>query len=158
MVEDTYPNIRSKVKINDLLPDPFTLTWEVFQGCLFSTLLHISEAEVRASFINSNKRIKGTQAGRDHEIKIVDFTEGNTILLRYITCLNRMQVILKLYEDASSSNISFSNSQGWWSGVYRNKIDQIRQMKWSEFPLKYLELTLVALFLITPNRTKKVKV
>ena len=26
MVEDTYTNIRSKVKINDLLPDPFTLT------------------------------------------------------------------------------------------------------------------------------------
>ena len=82
MVEDTYPNIRSKVKINDLLPDPFTLTWEVFQGCLFSTLLHISETEVCASFINSNKRIKGTLAGRDHEIKIVDFTDDNTILLR----------------------------------------------------------------------------
>ena len=136
MVKDVYTNIQSKIKINGLLSDPFTLTREVCQGCLFSMLLYIIAAEVLASFINANKRIKGIQIG-DHEIKIVNFADDTTIFLRDITCLDRIQVILKLYEDASSSKINFSKSQAS-----------------AKFPLKYLELTLVTLFLITPNGTK----
>ena len=54
-------------------------------------------AEVLANFINADKRIKGIQIG-NHEMKIVNFADNTTILLRDITCLNRMQVILRLYE------------------------------------------------------------
>ena len=51
-------------------------------------------------------RIKGIQIG-DHEIKIVNFADDSIIILRDITCLNRIQVVLKLYEDASSSKINY---------------------------------------------------
>ena len=43
--------------------------------------------------------IKGIQIG-DHEIKIVNFTDNATIFVRNITCLNGVQVILRLYENA----------------------------------------------------------
>ena len=62
-------------------------------------LLYNIVAEVLANFINADKRIKGIQTG-DHEIKIVNFTDNTNIFLRTITCLNRIQVILKLYENA----------------------------------------------------------
>ena len=52
--------------------------------------------------INANERIKGIQIG-DHEIKMVNFADDTTIYLRNITCLNRIQVILKLYEDVSTT-------------------------------------------------------
>ena len=69
----------------------------VRQGCLLSMLLYIIVAEVLANFINADKRIKGIQIG-DHEIKIVNFADNTTIFLRRdITCLKRIQVILKLY-------------------------------------------------------------
>ena len=84
-------------------------------------LLYIIAAEVFVSFINTNKRIKGRQIG-DHEIKIVNFADDTTIFLRDITCLDRIKVILKLYEDASSSKINFSKSQDS-----------------AKFPLKYLK-------------------
>ena len=99
-------------------------------------LLYIVEAAVLASFINAIKRIKGIQIG-DHEIIIVNFANDTTIFLRDITCLDRIQVILKLYEDASSSKINFSKSEVS-----------------AKFPLKHLKLTLVNLFSVTPNRTK----
>ena len=54
-------------------------------------------AEVLVSFINADKRIKGIQTG-DHEIKIVDFTDNTTIFLRDVTSLDRIHVILRLYE------------------------------------------------------------
>ena len=136
MVKDVYTNIESKIKTNGLLSDPFTLAPEVYQGCLFSILLHVIAAEVLAIFINANKRIKGIRTW-DYEIKIVNFADDTTIFLRDITCLNRIQVILKLYEDASSSKINFSKSHAS-----------------AQFPLKYLELTLVTLLLITPNGIK----
>ena len=127
MVEDVYTNIQSKIKINGLLSDPFTLTREVCQGCLFSMLLYIIAAEVLVSFINANKRIKGIQIG-DHEIKIVKFADDTTIFLRDITCLDRMQVTLKLYEDASSSKINFSKSQNFGNSILDNsKWDKVSE-------------------------------
>ena len=69
MVKDLYANIQSIIKVNNLQSDPFTLTQEDCQGCLFSMPLYIIAAEVLACFINANKRIKGIQIG-DHEIVI----------------------------------------------------------------------------------------
>ena len=137
MVRHVYTNIQSKIKINGLLSNLFTLTREVCQGYLFSMILYIVEAEVLASFINANERIKGLQT-KDYGIKIVNFANDTTIFLRDITCL---EVIVKLFEDASRSKINFSKSGAS-----------------AKFPLKCLELTLVTLFLITPNKKKQVKV
>ena len=71
----------------------------VHQGCLLSMLLYNISAEVLANLINADKRIKGIQLA-DHDIKIVNFADNTTIVLRDITCLNRRQVILKPYENA----------------------------------------------------------
>ena len=65
MVKDVYTNIQSKIKINGFVSDPFTLTQEVWVGCLFSMFLYIIATEVLANFINANKRIKDIQIG-DH--------------------------------------------------------------------------------------------
>ena len=97
MIKVEYTNIQSKIKINCLLSHPFTHTQYVCQGCTLSLVLHLMAAEVLANFIDGNKRIKGVQIG-DHEIKLVNFTDDITIFSEDITCLNRIQVILKLYE------------------------------------------------------------
>ena len=57
------------------------------------------KTELLASFINADKRIKGIQIG-DNEIKVVNFADSTTVFLKDITCLNRIQIILKLYENA----------------------------------------------------------
>ena len=110
MIKVCYNNIQSKIKINGLLSDPFTLKRGVRQGCPLSMLLYIIAAEVLANFIIVDKRIKGIQIG-NQEIKIVNFADDKTIFLRDIDCLNRTQSILKLYEEASSSKINFTKSQ-----------------------------------------------
>ena len=69
----------------------------VRQWCQLSRLLYNTAAEVLANLINADKRIKEIPTGY-HEIKIVNFTDNTTIFLRDITFLNRIQVILRLYE------------------------------------------------------------
>ena len=58
-------------------------------------------SEVLANCIDANKRMKGIQIG-DHEIKLVNFAHKITFFLGDIPCLNRIQVILKLFQEASS--------------------------------------------------------
>ena len=96
MFSVAYTNIESKIKINSFLSDPLTPMC-VRQGCLLSMLLYNIAAEVLANLINADKRIKGIQIG-NHEIKIVNFIDSATIFLRDITCLNRIQEILRLCE------------------------------------------------------------
>ena len=99
MIKVAYTNIKSKVKTNGLLSNPLTLML-VRQGCLLPMLLYNVVTEVLPNFINVDKKIKGIQIG-DHEIKIVNFADSTTIFLRRnITCLNRIQVILKVYENS----------------------------------------------------------
>ena len=110
MINVAYTNIQSKIKINVPLSDPFTLMQEVHHGCPLSLELYIMEAEVLANFIDADKRMKGVKIG-DHEMKLVNFADDITIFLGDITCFNEIQLILKLYEEHSSSKINFSKSQ-----------------------------------------------
>ena len=55
---------------------------QVRQGCLLSMLLYIVATEVLANFINTDQMIKGIQLG-DHDIKIVNFADDTTIVMRY---------------------------------------------------------------------------
>ena len=56
--------------------------------------------------------MKGIQIG-DHEIKLVNLADGITIFLGDITCFNRIQVILKLYVEDSSSKKNFSKKSSF---------------------------------------------
>ena len=140
MTKVAFTKIQSKIKINGLLPNSFTLMRGVHQGCPLSMPISLI-------------RIKGIRIG-DHEIKIVNFADDTTIFLTDITYINRTQVTLKLYEDASSSEINFSKAKPY--GLEHIKIELINQDKWNRhnFSLKFLELILVTLSSITPIGTK----
>ena len=78
--------------MNGLIFDSWTPIC-VHQWCQLSKLLYTTAVEVLANLINADKRIKRIEIV-DHETKIVNFTDNTTI---GITCLNRIQVILRLY-------------------------------------------------------------
>ena len=67
-------------------------------------------AKALANFIDANKRMRGVQIG-NHEIKLVNFADDITIFIGDTTCLNRIQVILILYEEDPRSKINLSKSQ-----------------------------------------------
>ena len=71
----------------------------VRQGRLICMLLYIIAIVLFTSFIQGDEMVKGIQIG-DHEIKLVNFANDTTIFLWEITCLNTIQAILKLYENA----------------------------------------------------------
>ena len=73
--------------------------------------LHAVIHIVVANLFNADKRINGIQI-EDHEIKIVNFSYNTTTFLRDITSLNRVQVILKLYENVKINYLNENLSKG----------------------------------------------
>ena len=132
-----YNNIQSKVKINGFLSDPFILSRDVSQGCPLFMLLYVIAAEILASFIIIDKRIQGVQIG-DQGINLVNFADDTTIFLSDINSLTRLQTILKIYEDASSSKSNIKKSQALWPGSYKDRCNKPGNMKWSNFSIKIL--------------------
>ena len=98
MTEVASSNIQSKIKINGLLSESFTLIQGFHQGFPLS-MLCIIVAEILT-------RIKGIQIG-DHEVKIVNFADDTTIFLRDFSCFTKTKLILELPQKASSSKINF---------------------------------------------------
>ena len=136
LIKICYNNIQSKLKIHGLLSDPFTLSRGVHQSFPLSMLLYVIAAEVLASFIIINKRVEGVQIG-DQEIKLVNFPDDTTIFFSDIDSLYRLQTILKLYEDASSSKINLTKSQALWSGGYKDRYNKAGNMICQTFLSKY---------------------
>ena len=81
----------------------------VHQESPFSILLSIIVSDILANLIDADKKINEIQIG-DHEIKILNFVDNNSIFSRDITRLNRIKVILKLHEDVYSSKENFLKS------------------------------------------------
>ena len=81
----------------------------VHQESPFSILLSIIVADILANLIDADKKINEIQIG-DHEIKLLNFVDNNSIFSRDITRLNRIKVILKLHEDVYSSKENFLKS------------------------------------------------
>ena len=81
----------------------------VHQESPFSILLSIIVADILANLIDADKKINEIQIG-DHEIKILNIVDNNSIFSRDITRLNRIKVILKLHEDVYSSKENFLKS------------------------------------------------
>ena len=84
MIKVAYNDIQSKIKINGLLSDPFTLMQGVRQECPLPMVLYIT-AYVFANFIDTDKGIQGIQI-RDHEMKLVNFAD-EILLSRYYLSL-----------------------------------------------------------------------
>ena len=92
MFQVAYTNIKSKIKINGLLSD-------LLNPMCVRQCYQLPQAVIQycTNLINADKRNRGIQIG-DHDIKIVNFTDNSTLFLGDITCLNRIQVILRLFE------------------------------------------------------------
>ena len=92
-------------------------------------MLYNTAAEVLANLLNADKRLKEIQIG-DDEIRMVNFTGNTTIFLRYITCLNRIQAILRLYEKDKLVYMHHPIKPSLY-GVVHIKIEFINLVNWN---------------------------
>jgi len=86
------------------------------QGCALSMPLYILTAEILAIHIRNNPNIHGINTINKQEVKLSQYTDDTTLLLRCDKSVIESFKTLTLYEYASRAKVNLEKCQGVWSG------------------------------------------
>ena len=89
-VKTMYNNIKSCVKVNGHISEPFTLERGVRQGCPLSPLLYILVAEVLSNSLKLDKNIQGVTVDST-EFKVTQYADDTTLILKGNASLNNLR-------------------------------------------------------------------
>ena len=93
--------------------------------------LHTFTAEIMASHIRQNNRIRGLKLpNSNEEIKLSQYADDTTFLLADDNSIAEAFNILDLYERASGAKINFEKCTGLWTGQYKDRSDQLLNFDW----------------------------
>ena len=93
--------------------------------------LHAFTAEIMASHIRQNNRIRGLKLpNSSEEIKLSQYADDTTFLLEDDNSIAEAFNILDLYERASGAKINFEKCTGLWTGQYKDRSDQLLNFDW----------------------------
>uniref|UniRef100_A0A7N8WYI6 Reverse transcriptase domain-containing protein n=1 Tax=Mastacembelus armatus TaxID=205130 RepID=A0A7N8WYI6_9TELE len=110
-VDLLYRDATSCVKCNGMLTDSFRLERSVRQGCPLSPLLYALAAEPLAAMIEQDGKIVGIQTPRGRQVKLVQFADDISIMVKDSSSVERVVEILKIYEGASGAKVNMEKSE-----------------------------------------------
>ena len=126
-----YNSMSSSVKVNGWLTSFIALERGLRQGCALSMPLYVLTVEILALRIRNNPRIKGlTPPGSTENVKLLQYADNTTFMLRDDNSINETFNTLWLYEAASGTKINLDKCKGLWSGAFRSRTDQLLSFDW----------------------------
>ena len=126
-----YTSVQSSVKVNGWQTSFITLERGLRQGCALSMPLYVLTAEILAQNIRNNPTIKGVALPDSRgEVKLSQYADDTTFLLRNDTSITNTFNTLSLYERASGAKINLTKCKGLWSGALIHRTDQILNFSW----------------------------
>ena len=130
MIKTCYTNIESCVKVNGYTSMYFNLSRGIRQGCPISTLLYVLVAEVLAEAVRDESEINGIRLPDGLISKWVGYSDGNTTLSDFKS-VNKLFVLLEIYERASGAKVNLQKTQGFLMGKLRYEKDTPLDIRWT---------------------------
>ena len=126
-----YNNISSVVLANGFTSNSFPVERSVRQGCSLSPMLYVLCIEPFACRIRSDPHISGlTIPGMQESIKIVQYADDNTIIVKSPMEVQKVFTVSELYGLASGAKINREKSCGFWLGGWKNREDKLGNIDW----------------------------
>lgn len=117
-INTIYNSVSSSVKVNGWVTSFIPLKRGLRQVCALSMPLYILTAEIMAIHIRSNPEIKGLRLPENkQEVKLSQYTDDTTLLLRDDKCVKQTFNTLTLYEHASGTRVNKDKCKGLWCGA-----------------------------------------
>lgn len=133
-----YSNIFSCILVNGHVSDVFKVTRGVRQGCPLSPLLYILVTETLAQAIQQDSSIDGFFLPNKSQVKICQYADDTTILVRSDAALLSLFRLFQRYELASGAKLNVSKSHGLLFGSWRARTDLPITLKWSNLAITVL--------------------
>ena len=97
-----------------------------------SGVLFVICVEILSNAIKRLKEIEGIQIDPDKSIKITQYADDGTVLVKRIRSVHRLFDLLQQFENCSGLRINQSKSEILWLGSLRQRKDSILKLKLSD--------------------------
>ena len=138
MIKTCYTNIESCVKVNGYTSIYFNLSRGIRQGCPISTLLNILVAETLAEAVRVESEIKGIKLPDGLVSKWVGYSDDGNATLSDFKSVEKLFVLLEIYERASGAKVNLQKTQGFLMGKLRYEKDTPLDIRWTNEKIKVL--------------------
>ena len=138
MIETCYTNIESCVKVNGYTSIYFSLSRGIRQGCPISTLLYVLVAETLAEAVREESEIKGIRLPDGLISKWVRYSDDGNATLSDFKSVNKLFVLLEIYQRASGAKVNLQKTQGFLMGKLRYEKDTPLDIRWTNEKNKIL--------------------
>ena len=138
MIKTCYTNIESCVKVNGYTSIYFNLSRGIRQGCPISTLLYILVAETLAEAVRVESEIKGIKLPDGLVSKWVGYSDDGNATLSDFKSVEKLFVLLEIYERASGAKVNLQKTQGFLMGKLRYEKDTPLDIRWTNEKIKVL--------------------
>lgn len=125
-----YTSTMSTVKVNGWLTKFINMERGLRQGCALSMPLFNLNAELLVIHIRENPHIQGIRPTNNHEVKLSQYADDTTLLLRNDQSVIETFNTLHFYESASGAKVNKEKCQGLWSGALRHRTDSLLNFQW----------------------------
>ena len=134
-----YTDVKSCVKVNNFISEPFSLEKGVRQGCALSPLLYVLVAEVLACMIREDKDIHGIPLPDTNEhCKISQYADDTSLTLLHKNSIEKAFTVLDTYGKASGAKVNLDKCEGLTVGSFRSETDFPVTFKWTSTKIKLL--------------------
>ena len=116
-----YTNITSRLKINNVLGDPFPVQRGVRQGCPLSMILFIIYQEALYRLIKKSSLIRPLHLPNNKEIKLTGYADDSNVFITRESDLNALFDIINKFSSATGAEINTNKTQIMGFGKWRNK-------------------------------------
>ena len=134
-VKTLYNNISSCIINNGWTSNYFELKRGVRQGDPLSPYLFILVAEILASSIRQDKKIKGIKLDND-ETKLVQYADDITGILDNVSSAKHFLHNVEIFGQYSRLKLNKQKTEAVWIGSERNNNTTPLGIKWPKMPLK----------------------
>ena len=138
MIRTCYTNIESCVKVNGFTSIYFNLSRGIRQGCPISTLLYVLVAETLAEAVRVESEIKGIKLPDGLISKWVGYSDDGNATLSDFKSVEKLFVLLEIYERASGAKVNLQKTQGFLTGKLRYAKDTPLDIRWTNDKIKIL--------------------
>lgn len=123
-----YSNMTSRININGLITGPFDITRSVRQGCPLSMLLFVLVAETLNQSIKKDDDIRGLKLPNTSAMKITQYADDTTALVKDIDSFKALERALKIYEKGTGAKVNEAKTEilllGRWLTRDKDKLPQ----------------------------------
>lgn len=137
MIFTLYSDIKTMVKVNGFVSEPFSPERGVRQGCPLSMPLYTLVSCTLSYFVMYDKLVRGVIVNQE-EIKLTQFADDTNFILGNLSCIRRVEQVVRTYNNAIGSRLNIAKCQAYFLGKCGRPPDQPLGIPWSLDGIKIL--------------------